>query len=325
MPNHLRLIAAAVTLAVSAPAVAAPDALYIFSDSLIDSGNAFIGTGGQVADPAHGYFKGRFSNGYVWSDIVSYHLFGHVADPYLANPFVNTNYAVGGARAAGDANFPLPDGSVGVVPGLPNQNLFYQAQHGPVADPNALYIISFGNNDASAIKNGDTYGLTPQQYGALFVGNIVTEATTLYAQGARQIFIGGVPNPFDPVSLSLQAALDNALDALPSPVQDALIRYSYANFFTGLIADPTAYGLPANEDFFTPCLAVRPVVGGRVDCTGYFSLDGTHPTADIHKLLAADIARAIGAAVPEPAVWLQLIAGFGIMGAVVRRRRAVAA
>ena len=40
-----------------------------------------------------------------------------------------------------------------------------------------------------------------------------------------------------------------------------------------------------------------------------------------YKITSADIYRRFAASVPEPATWAMLIAGFGMVGAAVRRRR----
>ena len=76
------------------------------------------------------------------------------------------------------------------------------------------------------------------------------------------------------------------------------------------------------RDSSTPCRAVRPVVGGEIDCTGYFSFDGTHPTAAIHKVIAGRVEQIL--AVPEPATWAMLITGFGLVGTALRRRERLA-
>jgi phospholipase/lecithinase/hemolysin len=318
------LLAAGAGLAFAAApaAAAAPDAFYVFGDSLVDAGNVWIGSGFAIPPASQGYFQGRFTNGPDWTDILSAKLYGAYTTPYLGG---GENYAVGGARAAGDAVVPAPGGGVAVLPGLQSQVTWYGGKHGPVVDPNGLYIISFGNNDASAINEGDTYGLTPDQYGDLFANNIASAAGFALSQGAR-VFVGGVPKPFDPVSLALESKLDAALDPLSAFYGDQLIRFSYADFFTDLTLNPTAYGLPANTDFNTPCLAVRTAVNGKIDCTGFFSFDGTHPTAPVQFALARKIAPLIGVyGVPEPANWALLIAGFGLVGAALRRRAAVAA
>ena len=63
------------------------------------------------------------------------------------------------------------------------------------------------------------------------------------------------------------------------------------------------------------------VVNGEIDCTGFFSFDGTHPTAAIHRVIAGRVEQIL--AVPEPATWAMLITGFGLVGVALRRRESL--
>ena len=314
------------TAAAAAAGAARPDKLFITGDSLVDAGNVWIASGFAIPPSSAGYFQGRFTNGPDWTDILNQRLYGSYTTPYLAG---GTNYAVGGARGAGDAIVPNPAGGTATLPGLPAQVAWYVGQNGMTVDPNALYVISFGNNDASAIRDGQTYvtdengnivPLTEQAYVTTFATNIATTAGFALAGGAR-VFVGGVPKPGDPPSLELQAALDTALDPLSAVYGDRLIRFSYADFFTGVAANPASAGLYPNADFSSNCLAAGAAAGHPVNCRGYFSFDGTHPTAGVQRALANAIAPLIGAPVPEPASWTMLIAGFGVIGAGLRARK----
>ena len=63
--------------------------LFVFGDSLSDSGNIFAATGGLIPGPP--YFNGRFSNGPIWVE--------HLA-PALGFPFDDaTDFAFGGAES----------------------------------------------------------------------------------------------------------------------------------------------------------------------------------------------------------------------------------
>lgn len=316
--GHSMMLAA---LLVAAPVAAAlPDRVYVFGDSFVDSGNANLATGGLAANAAQGYFMGRFGDGYNFADIISKRLTGTYATPFLAG---GTNFAVGGARAAGDASAaPFP----GVIPGLTSQLGFYGSVFGSYVDPDGLYIINFGNNDVNAIQGGDTYGLTAEDYGDLFTSNIVNTVLGLNAGGATRIIVLGVPNPTEAEGLALQAQLDAGLDAISPLLTAQLTRFDYFGFFNRVLATPQAYGLTADVDFTTPCIAARPVIAGSIDCTGYFSFDGIHVTAPVQRAIAREVLIQAGLpTVPEPGTWLQMIAGFGLVGVVARRRKAVPA
>lgn len=320
----LRRIVTTVALLAAAPALA--DTVYVFGDSFVDSGNAYLGTlpfvpplPAPAADPAQGYFMGRFGDGYNYADIITKRLTGSYSTPYLAG---GSNFAVGGARAAGDRIIPPFPAS---IPGLPNQRLLYNAATGGAVDPNGIYILSFGNNDVSAILSGDTDGRTPQQYAADYVGNIVSTVQALDAGGARHIFVFGVPNPGQPVGVALQQQLDLGLDAIAPTLTTPVTRFDYFNFFGQLLAHPVAYGLTATPDLTSQCIQVRPLVGGSRDCTGLLFFDDVHVTKTVQfEIARAALAQSGLGTVPEPASWALLIAGFGLTGAVLRRRRAVA-
>lgn len=325
----LSAVAGAALLVVTAPASAArPDKLIVFGDSLVDAGNAYLGTGGLTAQPSLGYFNGRFSNGPVYTDLINARLTGSYTTPYLAG---GDNYAVGGARAASDAFF---FGGAFTVPGLQSQLGIYAGVSGGIADPNALYVLNFGNNDVSAIQNNDTYTLvggvqtpvTIPQYETLYVSNFVNAIVGLQSAGATKILIAGVPNPLEPEGVALQAKLDFALDTLEaSPfLTTTLYRFDFFDFFDRLRANPTAFGLPATADLDPThgCIPTQLAFGFPPDCTQYFSFDGIHPTEPVHVALAQEVGRLIGiGAVPEPAVWAQMIAGFGFAGIAMRRRQ----
>src|SRR3954453_11818583 len=91
------LLALAGIFALAAPAFAQQtySDLYVFGDSLTDSGNALIATSNlPLIPPIPGspYFQGRFSNGYNFADVLSLRMFGHVTDPALSG---GHNFAVG--------------------------------------------------------------------------------------------------------------------------------------------------------------------------------------------------------------------------------------
>ncbi len=330
--TDLSAVAGVVLLAAAPAAAARPDAIYVFGDSLVDAGNAYLGTDGLTAQPELGYFDGRYSNGPVYTDLLSKRLTKSYTVPYLAG---GDNYAVGGARAASDAYF---FGKAFTVPGLQTQLGLYAAAAGGVADPDALYVLNFGNNDVNAIQGNDTYTLvggvqtpvTIPVYEGLYVNSFVNAILALQGAGATRILVAGVPNPLEPEGVALQAKLDLALDALEaSPfLTTTLYRFDFFDFFGRLQADPTAFGLPADADLDPThgCIPKQLAFGFPPDCSKYFSFDGIHPTAPVHVALAGEIGRLIGiGAVPEPSVWAQLIAGFGLAGVALRRRRQTAA
>ncbi|KAB7645637.1 SGNH/GDSL hydrolase family protein [Polymorphobacter fuscus] len=308
------LIAVAAAVVASFGSLAAPAQatnVYVFGDSLVDAGNVSIATGGANPNPAQGYYQGRFTNGLNYVDYLNQRFAGANTAPSLAG---GSNYAWGGARAIGPAYGGFP------VPGLPQQLGSYLAASGGTADGNGLYVINFGGNDLFGIGGNDIGALTPAQAAGLLISNTVTAVQTLSAAGAGKILVTGIPVG-GAAGLAIESQLQSALTAVEPTLQAELYRFSYLDFYTRFAADPTAYNFPATVDFDTPCVAANPVVNGGINCTGYFSFDGTHFTAQVQRGIARDIVQVLG--VPEPANWAMLIAGFGLVGASMRQRRMV--
>jgi phospholipase/lecithinase/hemolysin len=310
--RNLVLASVAFAMLASAPAAAA-NGLVVFGDSLVDAGNVFVATAGFTPSAAQGYYQGRFNNGLNYVDYLQIRLAGGVTMPSLLG---GSNYAFGGARAVGNAFGGFP------VPGLPQQLAAFQAASGGVADPDKIYVINFGGNDLFGLGSGDTGGLTPTQFTGLLISNTVNAVQTLDSMGARRILVTGIPVG-GVAGVAIENLLQSSLTAIEPGLDAKLYRFSYLDFYARFNADPTAYNFPTPVNYTTPCIAAQPVVNGKINCAGYFSFDGTHFTAQVQRGIARDIVQVLG--VPEPSSWAMLIAGFGLVGAVMRQRqRAVA-
>jgi phospholipase/lecithinase/hemolysin len=303
----------AIGLLFAATPAFALNGLVVFGDSLVDAGNVFVATGGATPSPAMGYYQGRFTNGLNYVDHLQRRLNGDITNPSLLG---GSNFAFGGARAVGNAFGGFP------VPGLPQQLGTFLATTGGVADPGKLYVLNFGGNDLFGLASGDTGGLSPAAFTALLIGNTVNAVQTLDAAGARRILVTGIPVG-GPGGTAIEGLLQASLDAIEPGLQARLDRFSYLDFYARFAADPQSYGFPPVVDYTTPCIAARPVIDGKIDCTGFFSFDGTHFTAQVQRGLARDIGMVLG--IPEPATWAMLITGFGLVGVAARRRRDVVA
>lgn len=281
----------------AAPAAAAPvKALYVFGDSIVDSGNAHLAalkTGAQDPTPASaGYFSGRFSNGPTYVDLINQSLTGNYLTPSLAG---GTNFAFGGARAVANAD-PLPDLAAQV-------DAYVQTTKGK-ADNQGVYIINVGANDLVALFQGEN-GSDPSAALAQVAGTIASQVDRLDNMGARRILVTGAldvgmvpaangspaenPEIGRATALALNAALSQALSALT--LRSQVMTFDYVGFFDG------AAGLGLETE--TSCLDA----GGpsaTFNCAGYAFFDGTHPTMTVHAGLAAQIS--------------QLIAGYGPNG-----------
>ena len=191
--------------------------VYVFGDSLVDAGNALklaewygdltfsdLPEGAPSAEL--GYYKGRFSDGYTFADLLANKEIGTVTkpvfpygyeDPWLGIPISpfsgdpsgnNLNFAYGGAQIRqGDE----------VVPDLDGQtDTFRNAVDGD-ADPNALYLITIGGND---VRNLAPSGSDPASEADAHLAldraaeKYLTELSQLVDIGAQHILITGVPD-----------------------------------------------------------------------------------------------------------------------------------
>ncbi|MDG6078992.1 PEP-CTERM sorting domain-containing protein [Erythrobacter litoralis] len=286
----------------------------VFGDSLVDAGNVnFLNP--AVASSANGYFQGRFTNGYDYTDLLSLELFDM---PTTASLEGGTNFAFGGARAI----------NTSAVPDLGEQLGIYQGflAAGGEVDPTGLYVLTFGGNDIfAALQPGSPAGFDSDSAYLMAAANAYAQGVLDLANlGVTNFLITGFPNAV-PQAVEANGYLATALGALPLSDGVNVNYFDFFDFFTRLSADPTAFGLPADLDFTTTCQQAQ----AFPDCTGYFSFDGVHPTAAVQAAAFGDIQSQFGfaaaggaGAVPEPDAWALMILGFGLAGAAMRRANA---
>ena len=315
MRKYSSAIAAALLVSTATPAIAQNansnvSELVVFGDSLVDAGNTNT-IFPVAANPANGYFDGRFTNGYNYPDLLSIDLFGA---PTVASLDGGTNFAYGGARIT-STTFIIPD--------LQEQIALFQGflANGGSVDDDALFILNFGGNDVFyAAQDGVPAGYASDSAYLSDAAAIYAQAVlTLEGLGASNFLVTGIPNPV-PLGFEAENYLLAELAGLDLNDDTVLNFFSYQDFFARLANDPTQFGLPADLNFDTNCQAA----GAVPDCSGYFSFDGTHPTAAVQRAAYLEIQRQFGfsAAVPEPSTWGLLLLGFFAVAAAMRRRRA---
>ncbi|MFS0771285.1 SGNH/GDSL hydrolase family protein [Sphingomonas sp. 1P08PE] len=302
--------------------------LFVFGDSLVDSGNAqtlrALAKGEDPAPASLGYFAGRFSNGYNFADYLSVGING---GPATASERGGLNFSVGGAQAAevaGDAS-----------PSFLEQIASFRSSGQQFGD-DALVLVTLGGNDVRAQLSalGTTPGYQPTLAPA--VAALTAGLGELYASGARNFVVTGLPDigQIPAVTSIGSSALATAGTQLSSGLNDAFAQVvagfgrttgANASFFDlfsyqkTLYADPGAYGLPVALDRRNPCL-VPPSPASGCEDNVYF--DSIHPTSQIHFAIAQGIGNQIGVAVvPEPATWAMMLLGFGMAATALRYRR----
>ena len=281
--------------------------LTVFGDSLVDAGNIYALTGGQTPSPAAGYFQGRFTNGYDYTDLLSIDLFGR---PTTASLLGGRNFAFGGARIVDNGD---------VVPDLSRQIDLYEVALGRTADGNGLYVLNAGGNDVFGAIAGTIGGADPQRYLQDAASQYAASVQRLDGLGVRNILITDFPvATAGAINTQANAYLDAALGDLKLSSDTTLYRFSFTDFFNQLSVDPARFGLPA-LDLTTTCQAAgaAAIASG---CAGYFSFDGTHPTAAVQRAAYQEMNRQFALAVPEPTSWMLMLTGFALVGMAARRR-----
>jgi len=324
-----KLVAAFVLFSVMLPTKAFGttfDGLYVFGDSLSDTGNAFnVSNGllpGRSPEGASPYFDGRFSNGNIWVDYLGQDL---GLKPTLYTNLYNTvptqgiNYGFGGSNSGLDNAF-IPG-----APGVEAQvNLYTSTQK---ADPNALYTIWAGANDY-------LFGTNPDP--ATVVNNISNEVQSLVSDGAKHILVFNLPDlgkvplysgssqfstELTTLSETHNADLAVSLQQLSSKLDASIISVDINSFFNQVEANPAKFGFTDVTDACVPYTNNQITSGTFKVCSDpndYLFYDLVHPTTKAQELIAQAALSAV--AVPEPSEVLGVVAaGFGIV--LLRKRK----
>ncbi|RAM48270.1 MAG: autotransporter outer membrane beta-barrel domain-containing protein [Hapalosiphonaceae cyanobacterium JJU2] len=252
---------------------------FIFGDSLSDNGNLYRITGGTIPlSPP--YFKGRFSNGPIWVEVLGSYL------NIDANE--TTNYAVGGSTS-GNTNV-LSESLIIPLPSLSSQiNDFTSTPENP--SPNALFILWAGAND---------YLIQPTEKRAtntqLVVNNLSNAITTLINKGARNIIVPNLPDlgktpqersqgTNDTTTALIKSHNNNLNSALQEIAKNHnvnIVPLDINALFDEVINQPERYGLTNTND---PCFDQQ---AGTI-CSNpdeYLFWDQVHPTDRGHQFIA---------------------------------------
>ena len=243
--------------------------LFVFGDSLSDTGNLFRLTGGTPPAP---YFQGRFSNGRLWVE--------QLADALGMEITPGDNYAVGGATT-GFIN------SNGDYPGLLEQIASFTAARGAAENQDALFTVWAGATDfVVALQTGQG----PAELIANGVGNTAHAIQQLSQSGARHILVVNLPDlGLTPLALganmgaaltqlsgAYNQALKSALDSLASAGIPTIRVDAFATL-REMVAHPAQFG-------FTNVTQPLMVAGGNP--AEFLFWDVRHPTTAGHAVLA---------------------------------------
>lgn len=311
--------AAALALGLAAaPAQAQYTDMYVFGDSLSDTGNIAFNFGGLFPPPP--YFNGRFSDGPIWIDHLATGL--GLPDGAKASLAGGNNYAFGGARTGTDLS---PPGLLAQFGGL------YAPTH-PVADPNALYVVVGGGNDMRDARtdfpgSSVSDGVGRQNAAVQAAANLTAVVGGLAQLGARHFLLANLPDlgrTPEAVGDGVVAASSDATERFNAEINLLAIIGTNAGLdimlldlngiAAGIVANPGAFGITNTT---LPCNAFTGGSNPLNDCAVSAFSDDLHPSARVHAIFGAAALQAVGV-VPEPETMLLLAAGLLV---VVRRAR----
>ena len=272
--------------------------VFVFGDSLSDTGN-LASVAGDFPPP---FFENRVSNGPVGVEVLAEKL-GHTADAslHLIGSSVGSNYAVAGANALGSEPIDLA-----------TQILLFQANHGFVAPPDALYVVFIGGNDVRSAR-----GVSDLSDAKLIVqaaANEVRQAIeTLILTGARSFALVNSPNigviPETQIlaeltgnpglvehARKLSKEYRRALHVSASQIEEnyevSIAEFDLYKFFNKLVANADSLGFTNSTE---ACFSL--VTGFHPDCNfdQFVFFDEIHPTARTHALAGEAIFEAVKA------------------------------
>ncbi|KAB2965959.1 SGNH/GDSL hydrolase family protein [Zoogloea sp.] len=311
-------------LCLSATAMAAQagfSSLTFFGDSLSDTGNLFIASGGAFPPPP--YFDGRRSDGPVWVEYLAQGL----GMPAAATPFQagGSNYAFIGAQTG-------LDGYGGLVNvGLQAQVGFWTAVSGGVTDPGGLYVIGIGANDLFSVVEAnsgtgaaDIQGREAASDSAL--NNLMGSLGFLATKGARNFLVANVPDlATTPEARALGTSAAYAQTTRYFNEQLALRLATFRTSFAVGVAELDFYGISqaVTQDglngglryglgnVLVPCL--QP---GAPACSDSMYADGVHPTTAMHAI----VGQLALATVPEPDSAVLVLSALALLPLLRRRK-----
>ena len=323
MKNPIRRLLGSLTLGLVALCGTAAQAgpytsMYVFGDSLSDTGNvASTLPGGAFPVP---YNPGRVSNGLIWIDHLAAGL--GLSSGAVASNLGGNNYAWAGARTGTALT---PPGVLAQVGGI------YLPAVGGASDPNGLYVVVGGGNDMrdarttfSGSSAADSLG---RQNAALAaINNLYLSLGALAQSGAKHVLLANLPDlgftpeaVFGGVSVAstdasnkfnaLFAGLETAAEAAFGLDIDVL---DLRGIGLAVLADATTNngGVYGITNASLPCFAAN-----APSCAVSAFSDALHPTARLHAIFGQEALRLV----PEPAAALLVLVALG--GLVAQRRR----
>lgn len=272
------------------------DTIYIFGDSLHDTGNLKKLTDGEY--PSKAYFDGRFSNGPIYCDYLVDSIF-EKSGKHIGIK----NYAVGGALT-NYRNGYSPK-STSLIKQLESENFAF--------DERDLVIIGCGANNYGFFVDVHQFPFIHLKRLYNLADDLELCINKIINHGARNILLFNVPDMFmAPVKYKLSAVFRHFIVPFISKSllrTNAKIRsfvkmykkegvtlelFDAYNLFTEALNSPEKFGFNCSKKYVIPGLGrYDGEVNNLKEHDKYLFWDYVHPTTQGHKLLAQNIAKLI--------------------------------
>ena len=283
---------AAVLIATAANAQAASYSdLYIFGDSLSDSGTfgPILGVG------RYAHFTTK--PGTVWAENLGASDGLSVTPAYTAMPgpdgaLVFSLNASGNNLAVGDARINAAPPNIPEAVNLPSVRMQVDGflARGPL-DSRALYVISGGHNDVFAQLGGSLEaGRTAMVTAA---NDLTAQVTRLQSAGARNLIVVGIMDisqtPIGRAQTPADAArLEDLIATFETHLTTGLAGRNLLYFDTGrlldtVLANPSAYGFTNTKD---PACGEVDALQCQVPANGHLFADNKHPSTSMHRVIS---------------------------------------
>lgn len=295
--------------------------MFVFGDSLSDTGNDFVASSAQRLTPAippsvtpyTTYWKGRFSNGpvaveYLW-DLINKRPGTEVA-PFLATYSLvakaGVSFAFGGSSSGVTTATPIGL----TVPGLLGQVQMFRTALGERRAPaEGLYVVWSGANDYLQRLTSNP---------SVVVGNVVQGIRQLYGFGARSFLVPNLPDmgltplvqaqgassAFTQLSKDHNAVLSSAIAALAAELPGVrLVTVDVLGLSASLVAAGQISTMVPALEYLAPgkgaadCLVRNPATCIDVNLSAFLPpflfWDVLHPTTQIHGLIGTAMHSAL--------------------------------
>jgi phospholipase/lecithinase/hemolysin len=271
----------------------------VFGDSLSDNGNLYeyMKHHLPLSPP---YYKGRFTNGPVWVELLVEHYFPLNPKEHLLD------YAFGGAGVLED-----DEGDDDGLFTLHREIDSYFLSHPGLADERSMFVVWIGSNNYLAVPEDPEKSLNEVLTG------LQRGLRRLVDQGAKHILVLSVPDlgrtpvarDFDAVALLTylskmhNVALVDMLSSLQREHPNVQLIYQDINIpLNEIFQNPLKFGFTNTADTcyeeatigssasvrrLSILKMVATVKPQAIDaCKGFLFFDPVHPTGDLHRILA---------------------------------------